>query len=428
MTPLPLSTQTIATLIGADTAGNPTLLPVVPVPVPLSAEATVDVTAGPAATIALFFGAVPANGGASAIFVKSNTTTEGTWKNTYGADGFDVSQDPSANNPAIPSYATVSLAGATGFTWAATTAEIRALQKTAIGSTDRIAGTWYSTTSMSFDVRITDGNAHQVSLYALDWDSLGRTETIDILDTSSGTVLDSRTISGFQNGLYLVWTLTGDVTFRVTNKGPNNAVISGLFFATVPANGGASATFVKSDTTTEGSWKNTYGADGFDVSQDASANNPAIPSYAAVTFAGATGFTWASTTADIRALQKTAAGATDRIASTWYSPTSMSIDVKITDGNAHQVSLYALDWDNLGRSETIDVLNTASGAVLDSRTISGFQNGVYLVWTLTGDVTFRVTNKGPNNAVISGLFFGAVTPVTTPPFGWWPNCLPRSGG
>jgi hypothetical protein len=83
----------------------------------------------------------------------------------------------------------------------------------------------------------------------------------------------------------------------------------------------------------------------------------------------------------------------------------MSFDVNLTDGKAHQVSLYALDWDNLGRSETIDVLNTASGAVLDTRTISGFQNGAYLVWTLTGDVTFRITNKGPNNAVLAGLFF-----------------------
>jgi hypothetical protein len=44
--------------------------------------------------------------------------------------------------------------------------------------------------------------------------------------------------------------------------------------------------------------------------------------------------------------------------------------------------------------------------VLDSRTISGFQNGVYLVWNVRGHVLIRVTNLNPaSNAVVSGLFF-----------------------
>ena len=72
------------------------------------------------------------------------------------------------------------------------------------------------------------------------------------------------------------------------------------------------------------------------------------------------------------------------------------------------VAVYALDWDNWhgGRNERIDVLDP-TGAVLDSRTISNFQNGVYLVWSVTGSVTIRVTNLNTaSNAVISGLFLG----------------------
>src|SRR5260370_34848315 len=57
-----------------------------------------------------------------------------------------------------------------------------------------------------------------------------------------------------------------------------------------------------------------------------------------------------------------------------------------------------------------------TGTVLNSQTLSGFQNGVYLVWNLTGSVTVRVTNLNPSsNAVVSGLFFGAGTSVHTPP-------------
>lgn len=340
--------------------------------------------------------------GSTSTFVKSDTTTKGTWRGNYGADGFNVSQDSSA----IPAYATMTLAGASGHTWASSTADPRALLKGTLGSTDRIAGTWYSPTSMSFDVNITDGKAHQVSLYTLDWDNNGRNETIDVIDTASGKVLNSQTISGFQNGVYLAWTLTGDVTFKVTNNGSTNAVVSGFFFGGAPSTTGSSI-FLKSDSTTQGAWKGNYGADGFNVSQDPSANNPLIPAYATVTIAGASGYAWASTTTDPRGLQKAAVTSTDRIAGTWYSSTYMTFDVNITDGKTHQVALYALDWDNNARNETIDVIDTATGVVLDTKTISGFQNGVYLAWTVGGDVTFRVTNNGSTNAVVSGLFFGS---------------------
>jgi hypothetical protein len=75
------------------------------------------------------------------------------------------------------------------------------------------------------------------------------------------------------------------------------------------------------------------------------------------------------------------------------------------DANAHQVALYCLDWDNGGRTQTIDVLDAASGAVLNTRTVSGFRGGKYLIWNVTGHVQFRVTNTDGVNGVVSGLFF-----------------------
>ena len=72
------------------------------------------------------------------------------------------------------------------------------------------------------------------------------------------------------------------------------------------------------------------------------------------------------------------------------------------------MALYLLDWDSIGRGEQVDVLDAVSGKVLDSRTVSGFSGGEYLVWTLGGHVLVRLTNLAGNNAVLSGLFFGPV--------------------
>ena len=103
------------------------------------------------------------------------------------------------------------------------------------------------------------------------------------------------------------------------------------------------------------------------------------------------------------ALQR--ASGVGRVAGTWYG-NIFDINVRFGDGLPHQVTIYGLDWDLQGRSQRIDVLNTATLAVLDSRTLSGFQTGQYLTWRVTGDVILRVTRLGGPNAVVSGLFFG----------------------
>ena len=129
--------------------------------------------------------------------------TQGAWKGVYGADGFYLAQDPSSNNPSLPSYATVALTGNSNYTWAGSTSESRGLQKAAAGSTDRLAACWYAASSFSIDVHLTDGQAHQVALYALDWDAgaaNARTETVQAIDDATGAVLDTRTVSTFRGG------------------------------------------------------------------------------------------------------------------------------------------------------------------------------------------------------------------------------------
>src|SRR6185436_15392199 len=132
--------------------------------------------------------------------------------------------------------------------------------------------------------------------------------------------------------------------------------------------------------------------------------------------------TWLPTTADARALQK--ASGTARLAATWYG-TSFDIKVGLTDGQVHQVGLYLLDWGATGRAETIQVLSTLSGAILDTQSVASFSaSGRYLVWHIKGDVTFRVICKAGANAVVAGLFFdaaGGSSPGPSAPAVTWAN-------
>jgi hypothetical protein len=338
--------------------------------------------------------------GGSASFLKADAATQGYWQGAYGGDGYNV---VGAGAPSYPSYAAVTPAGNSAYTWAASTPDPRALQKPAAPG-DRVVAAWYAPGTFTVDVNLTDGATHQVALYLLDWDSNGRGERIDVLDGTTGAVLDTRTVNGFVGGEYLVWTLGGHVTLRLTNLAGNNAVLNGLFFgpAGAPPASGGSASFLKSDGTTQGSWQGAYGGDGYNV---VDGGTPSYPSYASVTPVGNSEYTWAASTPDPRALQKLAAPG-DRVAA-WYSAGSFSVDLNLT-GGAHQVALYLLDWDSNGRGEQVDVLDAVTGKVLDTRTVNGFVGGEYLVWSFSGHVLVRLTNRAGNNAVLSGLFFGPV--------------------
>jgi len=165
--------------------------------------------------------------------------------------------------------------------------------------------------------------------------------------------------------------------------------------------GGTSATFVRVDTTTQGNWRGTYGANGYNIA----AETPSYSSFVQVLSSPAPAETWVwdSAPSDSRAPQRPSG--IGRIASCWYTVSSFVHDLNFIDGLSHQVALYVLDWDASSRIERIDVLDAATGAVLDTRTVSGFTGGQYFVWTVRGHVIVRVSWISAVNAVGSGLFF-----------------------
>ena len=176
---------------------------------------------------------------------------------------------------------------------------------------------------------------------------------------------------------------------------------------------GSSAIYTGLDSTTQGTWNGKYGGDGFLIANDAASSLPSYAANAGVT--GASTYTWAALTSDVRALQS-GKGLSSRIASEYYGNT-FSVSIPLTDGGAHQVAVYLLDFDTTSRVEGIVIMDAATNAVLDQESFSAFHNGQWAVWNIKGNVIMKITtaNNG-SNAVFSGIFFGPAsgTPVSYP--------------
>jgi hypothetical protein len=106
-------------------------------------------------------------------------------------------------------------------------------------------------------------------------------------------------------------------------------------------------------------------------------------------------------------LQRAGAGriAADAVADAATVGDSFTIDLQLTDGAAHQVAFYVMDWSRSRHTvQRIDVIAAGTGAVLDSRTASQFGEGQYWVWRLAGHVQIRFTGVLNGPATVSGLF------------------------
>ena len=114
-----------------------------------------------------------------------------------------------------------------------------------------------------------------------------------------------------------------------------------------------------------------------------------------------------------QALQDAPGTGSGRIAATWYSDSSFTVDVNVTDGKTHDIELYLLDYDANNRSEQIQLSNAGTGAVLDTENVSNFAGGVYMNWTISGNVLITFTHQTGYNAVVSGLFFDPAAAAAT---------------
>lgn len=235
-----------------------------------------------------------------------------------------------------------------------------------------------------------------------------------VVTIGMGVVLVGLSVA-FGLGLLAAPGSTGDAPQTVsvpTTTAPTVTLAPTVTVTPLPA---VAAKFVSQDTSAQGDWKTQYGGQGYIVVGDGQQASDAVQ----VTPANQQEMVWQSSTTDPRALQKVT-DPTDHIAACWYATNSFSIDVNVTDGQTYQLALYFLDWDQQNRAEIINTLDPTTNALLDTRVVTSFGNGTYVVWNVRGHITLQITaSPGTVNAVVSGVFIAPVaapgaTPTVTP--------------
>ena len=175
----------------------------------------------------LYFGSVPTG---EAVFIGTDTTTKGNWRagdfKRYGLIGYRNA----GNDLSLPSHAQLSMPDLYGHWWDDTTEERALLRPTGTSRTPRA---WYSSVgsqTIDFELNLTDGQTHQLSLYCMDWLTWWNTaQTIEIRDAVNNKVLSSQSVSSFIDGKYMIWNVRGHVKVRLTHSSGQQPILNGIF-------------------------------------------------------------------------------------------------------------------------------------------------------------------------------------------------------
>jgi hypothetical protein len=232
-------------------------------------------------------------------------------------------------------------------------------------------------------------------LYAVDWDSLGRRESITVNGQTVGLAGD------FSQGAWTTFPVNvaagGSVTITVDNQNSGaNAVLSGVF----QGDAGPPPPPPVS-TAPRGSWVGTYGSAGYDLAAwNGSSDLVSLPN-ASLTLNQGSRWTWNGNTSDVRALQSP--NQSTRRAATYYDGNQIRLTLSFSAAYSGNLRLYAVDWDSLGRRESM----TVNGQTVALS--SDFSQGAWVVFPVNvasgGSVTITVDNQNSGaNAVLSGVF------------------------
>lgn len=172
-------------------------------------------------TVSVFPSNYPAS---AASFVGTDTTSKGNWPGRYGQEGYRIAGSLTL---LLPPNVLVVRSGYRSLTWANPSSDIRAPFATA-AATSRLAAAWASSTALTIDVIMTDTATRPVALYFLDWDTMARSQSVEVLDAGTGRLLETRAVSAFSGGVYLKWNVTGQVRFRLKRIAGVDAVVSGV--------------------------------------------------------------------------------------------------------------------------------------------------------------------------------------------------------
>ncbi len=191
----------------------------VPIHVPVGGTLTITATndAGPNAVLS---GIMLDDGG-------GGSSPQGNWAGTYGVSGYDLAGWNGSTD--LTSMVAVSLLQGNRYLWAAGTTDPRALESA--DQSTRNAATYYDPNELRVKLAFSAPFAGNLHLYAVDWDTHDRRETITVND---GSTSQTATLSGdFNQGAWISAPISvtagGTVTITVDEVAGANAVLSGIF-------------------------------------------------------------------------------------------------------------------------------------------------------------------------------------------------------
>ena len=328
---------------------------------------------------------------------------QGSWLGKLGSSGYlfnngvqDVSDMPNV---------TPTLEKGVRYEWAANTSDIRALQSP--DGLTRNASTYTDANEVKLKLSFSSAYSGTLHLYALDWDTTSRRETITVNDGSGPRTVPLT--SEFHNGVWAFIPINigagGTVSISVVRTAGPNAVLSGIFLG----EGGAPPAMGVSSSP-QGGWEGTVGTNGYDLlGGDGSAGDISDLPSESISLMQGSRYQWAQSTTDGRALQSP--DGHSHIASAYYDPNQIQVKLTFNAAYSGPLKLYAVDWDGTSRREIITV--NGQSAVLGE-----FHNGAWVSFPISvaagGTVTITVDRTAGANAVLSGIFLGEASFAPTP--------------
>ena len=181
----------------------------------------VDHTAGSNAVLSgVFIG-----GSGSPATVASESKPQGSWVASYGSKGYDLAAWNGSSDLVEMPTAEVTLTQGSRYQWAASTSEARTLQSPE--KTTREAATYFDPNQLRISLKFTSAFTGNLHLYAVDWDSTTRRETVSVAAQSA------ELSSSFNAGAWMSFPISVEagetVPIVVSHTAGPNAVLSGIF-------------------------------------------------------------------------------------------------------------------------------------------------------------------------------------------------------
>ena len=334
-------------------------------------------------------------GGELTVLAPSAASSATNWVGAFGKDGYDLAGwDDQSDVSDLPGVS-VSLLEGKRYVWAANTKDTRAL----LGpdGLTRTAAAYYAN---QIRVKLTFHAAYSgnLRLYAVDWDSGARQESIAV---GGQSLIFSNKWGAFSKGQWAIFPVVvaagGSVTITVTRQAGANAVLSGIFLGDE-----GSPPTVASTGAPQGNWVGTYGSLGYDLAAWTGSSDLASLPSASLSLEHGSRYVWSSSTSDGRALE--GPNGLPREAATYYDGNQVRLSLTFNAAYAGSLHLYAVDWDSHSRRELLSVGGQTAALSGD------FSQGAWVSFPISANagetVPIVVDRTAGNNAVLSGIFLG----------------------